>query len=362
MPKEIGDGLDDVVAESIVEQTYNPDTGTYDEPSKEPVVYTGIEQEGEGKGRQDPDRQPATQQDEPRKGQPEEEEQEEADVPEDDDRIRIDPKAFWNKQQKDFFESQKPESQRMIMGMFDKMQYVFDRKTQDLVSAADEVKEVAEYVMPAFEYQQAVEEYIPEDMDYHTYIDELIDTDYMATNEPLEFICQFMYNNDIHINDVQAYGMPFYEKQNDPEYQKQLELAEENEQLRQAYMQQEDYNAAVEQQQINEVMDNALNDFQNETDEEGNLMYPYLADVEDTMAHLMLTTGEVSLPVLYEQACWLDPDIREEIIAMRNEEPQQPMPNMARGFTHNADARPHEGNDLDSIIRNAAAQPGATWR
>lgn len=350
-----GDGLEDTLAEAMVEQKIDPSTGEITpEPPKE-QVYEGTEKDTTG--RQDPDRQSATQ------DYPREDKAGKADADSESEREpegeKIDPRSYWNKEQQDFFARQSPEAQKTILSMFDKMQYVYDRKTQDLAEAAGEVQAAAQQIEPMLEYQEMVEKYLPEGMNYNQYIDELVGSDYLATSNPVEFVCKFIIDNNLHIDQIMAYGKPYYKQQTNPVYQQYSRTQAEKQRLEEQLQEQYEAQQAARDEQVNEVMDEALSDFQSELDDNGELKYPYLADVEDEMAHLMLTTGEINLPTLYEKACWTNPDIREELISMRNGA-KNSMPNMARGFGRGAGAATSKNDDLDNILREAAMQPGAT--
>lgn len=348
----IGKGLEDVVADTMVEEELAQPEG--DRPGSQ--TYYGAETEHENA-------QPAAQAQQEVPEPPKQQGQQAQEQAQGQDDKVIDPMRFWNAQQKDFFAKQPPEAQRMITSMFDKMRFVYDKKTQEIQKFAGEMEEVIDALAPTYTIintARPMVEAVGLDMD--SYLDTLIGNDYLATNHPMEFICKFIQESGFHIQDIIDFGYDYAERMNSPEYQENERLKEQQAQMAYQLQQKDAEQEQYAEQQLDEMLDESLAEFESKVDENGNDLHPYLEQVEDTMVQIMNSTGNVNLEDLYEKACWLVPEVRQELINQIQQPPQPqqpPMPNMARGFKRTAGTEQpsHKTPLYDMIVEEAARNP-----
>lgn len=99
-------------------------------------------------------------------------------------------------------------------------------------------------------------------------------------------------------------------------YRQQVQMMMQREQAQQAADEQA---AAYAEQNAVQQMHQQLEAYRNHRDAQGNLSYPYFGEVEADMAVLaqarMDAGHTLSIPELYEQACWINPGVRAKVQA-----------------------------------------------
>ncbi|GHU52605.1 hypothetical protein FACS189496_2990 [Bacilli bacterium] len=302
---------------------------------------------------------------------------------------KIDPMSFWNQQQKALFNSMNPDAQKQILDMFRNPAKAYDKSTQYLKntyeSTAAKYKEVEPLVT---EYQTLTQKLEPLRNDLQKlgvnnqqFFEGLVEDALIARDNPIEFLDNFFERTHIDPHKLVSYLEDYRAQRNDPYFQKidRVERWVKDKTLRERQEEQrkqQEREAEKKQQEQIDMQDaqERLKAFAQEVDEQGNPKHPYYDAVVNTMGNLSQQTNSVDLEDLYNQAIWLNPEIRSKLIEMERQTALQQQMNQTRvsrakqaaktsiksspsdSVVVHKESNSFEGNNLEQIIKRAAEQ------
>ncbi|GHT61222.1 hypothetical protein AGMMS49531_07970 [Endomicrobiia bacterium] len=238
-----------------------------------------------------------------------------------------------------------PDAQRQILEMFRNPAKAYDKSTQYLKntyeSTAAKYKEVEPLVI---EYQALTQKIEPlhDDMqklgvNNQQFFEGLVEDAMLARNNPVEFLANFFAKANIDPQNLVEVMEDYATQQNDPMYQKldRLDSWAQSEQSRrqqedQRKREKQDYEKQKQEQIDMQDAQERLKAFAQEVDEQSNPKHPYYDAVVNTMGKLSEQTNSVDLEDLYNQAIWLNPDIRNKMLEIERQTALQQQANQTR--------------------------------
>jgi hypothetical protein len=224
---------------------------------------------------------------------------------------------YMSDEELNFVGSLPPQQQGYFLNAAARIKGVFETQAEQVAEYESQLEAVAEEIEPIKDMVDVMAPKIEEHGmfdDASDYFECLVEADMQANEDPYTYILDFMRYHQIQFTDLMDNAEVYVDNINDPNWV----AAQKAQQERDAYAsylqeveaerQESEYNQSVDEyaQQINE--------FREEADEYGYL-HPYYDMVEDKMGELMVQQQNVNLDDLYDQACWLVPEVRADIIA-----------------------------------------------
>jgi hypothetical protein len=216
-----------------------------------------------------------------------------------------------------FVNSLNPTQQGYYVNSLARIKNVYETQAQEVQAYEAQLEEAAAEIEPLKDMHDAISEKVAATEMFDSvgeYLECLIQADMEAAENPHEWILNMMRQYGISMTDLMDAGEVFIEKVNDPYYLQSQKLQRERDQYEQYVMTSEAQRAEEEQAAAVEHYADQINAFADAYDEYGYL-HPYYDMVEGKMGELMSQTGSLDLEALYEQACWLVPEVRNDIIA-----------------------------------------------
>lgn len=242
----------------------------------------------------------------------------------------LDPPARWTKKQKEWFNGLDPKFQQQLIDNDKNIQADYTRKMQEIGQERQRYQGLEEVLAPRRETWQRA------GMNDTQALQSIMSYWDLAQRDPMQFIQVVAQERGIDLarmyqpspEDIARYVAEYgYEDAEagdhqqhhvSPQVQQRLdELAYQNHQLQQ-YVQQLGGTVQERQyrdmQEIEQSANNALAQFQAETDESGNPAHPFLDDVRKDMSALLRAGQANDLKEAYDRAVWGRPDLRERLL------------------------------------------------
>lgn len=197
------------------------------------------------------------------------------------------PYKFWDKRSKDVFRSAPAHIKKAWVATqkrADARAYKVIEEIKQNIKAFDDLAAV---LLPYVDAIEATGLSIPEYLKY------TIEADKELTNNPLDFICSIMDKYDIYNSDLDKNFQSFYSRQ-----QLKKETAPIREELEELKV---GLQAGTEQQE-QQKYDDMVYQFFMQTDQRGQLIYPYAEDLRPIMISIIESTGETDLDKVYKMA------------------------------------------------------------
>jgi hypothetical protein len=224
---------------------------------------------------------------------------------------------YMDDQELAFVESLNPTQQGYFLNSVARIKGVYETQAQQVADYEAQLEEVASEIEPLKDMHDSLYEGVMNTGNFETvdeYLQALVEADIQAGENPHEWILNMMKGYGITMTSLMDAGEVYIDKINDP-YYLQAQKAQQERDAYAAYLQQsEAENIEREQSEAVEYYADQITAFANEQDEYG-YTHPYYDAVEGKMGELMAQSGSLDLDDLYEQACWLVPEVREDIIA-----------------------------------------------
>jgi hypothetical protein len=223
---------------------------------------------------------------------------------------------FMDEKELQFVGSLPPEQQGYFVNAINRIKSVYEHQAGQIEEYAENVKAIAEDVLPLKEVDDFLGETVMSQGFESTpdYIEALVVADMEFSKDPYNAMLHLMEHYGMKFGDLYDAAAAYTEKVSDPYYIKSQKLEEERRSYENYATELEEQQAAAEQAEIMGQFQEEINNFANEVDENGYETHPYFALVDDQMAKLLAATGNYDLEDLYEQCCWADPDIRADIL------------------------------------------------
>lgn len=231
----------------------------------------------------------------------------------------------WTKEEKEEFESLDPDVQRILLNRNKGLESSYTQKMQQISQERQRYHNIEQSLAP---HRQT---WAPLGWDDATAVQNIMGYWHHANQDPLGFIQSFAEMRGIDLaeqfapstDDILQYlngqtGEGGQAAALHPDVKRQMEtLRREQQQLQQAIQQQQGYISQAEQQRMQATRASAaqeLHEFQNATDESGNLKHEFLDDLREDMSRLLETGMAQNLSEAYEKAMWSRPDIRSKVV------------------------------------------------
>jgi len=215
---------------------------------------------------------------------------------------KIEPLSWWKPAEKDWFNSLDAQSQKNVLNMYNGVQKVYEHKTR-LVAQREaqlgRLTAVLAPLMPLFERKKVAPE---------AYIERLLSVDRYSAEQPANYVVDFMDANKLSIDHL-IYAISTL-PQRRKELQMQVPVYNEIAQLKQS-MAKKNYEEAYRRNQME------VEEFKTAVDEEGNILHPYMDELEPYMLEEYRRTRNWNLEKLYEAAVYMHPKIREYLAQAR---------------------------------------------
>jgi|LQAB01.1.fsa_nt_gi hypothetical protein len=241
---------------------------------------------------------------------------------------------YMSDQELAFVQSLNPAQQGYFLSATSRIRDVYEAQAEKVAQYETELQQTAEDLAPLIEMHDSLIPAVQATGQFDSmenYFESLVAADMAMTEDPREAILEIMAHYGMKISDLMAGAMEYTEKINNPYYTKAQQL-ERQQQEYESYIQ--DLQEKQEQEENARLYDSAeqqIAAFAQEADEYG-LLHPYFDIVEDKMNELLLQSGDFNLDKLYEEACWLVPEVREDMLANGYGQPEQyyqPQPQQA---------------------------------
>jgi hypothetical protein len=215
-----------------------------------------------------------------------------------------------------FIQSLPPTQQGYFVNALNRIENVYKSREDEVANYQAELSEAAQQLGPMVEMHDILSPKMGEIGfdNVSEYMQSLVEADIAFAENPTYAIINVMEHYGIKLDDLYNDALIKFRKEGDPYYQQaQAEKAKKEEY--------EDYLAGIaaqkEQEQEAEAtqfFNEQIQAFMSEQDEYG-YTHPYFSMVEGKMSELMAQQQNYDLEDLYQQACWLDPDVRNDMIA-----------------------------------------------
>jgi hypothetical protein len=216
-----------------------------------------------------------------------------------------------------FIQSLNPTQQGYFVNSLARIKGVYENQAQQVMEYEQQLEQAAAEIEPLKDMQDSIAPALAKNRhgfkDSQQYFESLVAADVAITENPTQGILDLMKYWGIKLNDLLYAAEDYTYKLNSPYYAKAQKLEKQKAQY-------ENYIRQVEQENYNKEKEETLNnaaqqiqEFASQADEYGYL-HPYFALVEAKMGELLEQTGNWDLEKLYEEACWLTPEVRNEIL------------------------------------------------
>ncbi|GHT89402.1 hypothetical protein AGMMS49543_28530 [Betaproteobacteria bacterium] len=247
---------------------------------------------------------------------------------------KIDPMSQWNLEQKKFFQSLSPDGQRIVQSMFRNPAKAYEKATlyhKDQYAQAEARYKQVEPVLNEYKtiqqlFAKHAEDMKREGLDIPAYVAKLYNEADIATNHSDQFLAGYLSVKGIDPQDVPYIVEDYARRQNDPVFQRVERVSSwvEKEEARKEQQEREAKEAAEakreQQEQIErQEAEERWTTFAQTVDEQGNPKYPYLDEVSNLMVKISEQQNEFDLDRLYNQAIWMNPEIRSKLIEMERQ-------------------------------------------
>jgi hypothetical protein len=214
-----------------------------------------------------------------------------------------------------FLQSLPPSQQGYFVNALTRIDDAYKQKEEEVQNYEAQLSGIAETVAPLIDIQETMGPKI-EGLGFESvgeYFETLVEADMAFAENPTYAIINIMEHYGIRLDDLYNDAMVKFRQEGDPYWQQaQTEKAEKEKYA--AYVEQiAQQNEQAEAQEAENFFQEQINAFMSEQDEYG-YTHPYYSMVEAKMCELMGQQHNFDLEDLYEQACWLDPDVRADII------------------------------------------------
>jgi hypothetical protein len=216
-----------------------------------------------------------------------------------------------------FLHNLPPEHQEYFVNALSRIDDAYKVKEQEVLEYEQQLSEAGERVQDLAEVEDLVAPKL-EGTQYENvgdYFSTLVEADMQFAENPTYAIINLMEHYGIKLDDLYNDAIVKFNKESDPHYQEAQRLREEKEALA---LQAEQYQSQLQATQDTETLNffqDQINQFSVELDEYGQYTHPYFSLVEPKMTELLEQQGNYDLEDLYQQACWLTPEVRNDMIA-----------------------------------------------
>lgn len=229
-----------------------------------------------------------------------------------DDLGPIDPPANWPQQEQEFFKELPPALQHAYLDRARHMMADYTRKTQEVARVRQGYAELERTISPH------VQKWALNGMGPSQAIQQLIALSDFATERPQEFLQYFANLRGVDLNAL-ANQKAQADEYIDPQvHALRQQLSGVQAQLNQTVQQQQAAQQAAQRQQYvqtYQAVDNGIENFASQTDQNGKPLYPYFNELEEDMA-LEISSGRAqNLHEAYERAKWSNPYTRSKLLA-----------------------------------------------
>jgi len=213
---------------------------------------------------------------------------------------------FWDGETKNYFNSLSDREKEMWLRGFSTQEKFFNKSLQKIKQENQAGKEILDIIAPYWDDIKKTGQTAQQ------YIENMLLVDAMMTNYPADTIVKLISSSGLspldtclHIlnsyrmglNDLQA-AIPGFEVR----IQQQQAMAPINEKMRQMEDTAAREEAFADQMEYEEGLENLWDAFCNETDEDGNIRYPYAEEMLSNMRLIAEAYGEDTLHNLYNKA------------------------------------------------------------
>jgi hypothetical protein len=216
-----------------------------------------------------------------------------------------------------FVQSLNPTQQGYFLNAAARIKGVYETQAQEVADYEAQLEQAAGEIEPLKDMSDVLSPKVEENGNFDSvgeYLECLVEADMQAKENPHEYILNLMKYYGISLTNLMDNAEVYIDKINDPYYHEAQKAQREADEYA-AWAEQE---AAAREEQEQEYAVSYYADqieaFANEYDDYG-YTHPYYYDVESKMSELMAQSGSLDLESLYEQACWLVPEVRADIIA-----------------------------------------------
>jgi hypothetical protein len=216
-----------------------------------------------------------------------------------------------------FVQSLNPQQQGYFLNAAARIKGVYETQAQQVAEYEEQLEAVAQEIEPLKDMSDALTPKLIENGGFDSvgeYIECLVEADMAARENPQEWILDMMKHYGITLSNLMDNAETYIDKINDPYYHQAQQAQRERDNYASYLQQVEAEKAEAENAYAIDYYAGQINEFANEADEYG-LLHPYYDLVESKMSELMAQSGSLDLDDLYEQACWLVPEVRADIIA-----------------------------------------------
>jgi len=259
----------------------------------------------------------------------------------------------WPKEEREAFETLPEDQQTFMLKREKERDAAFTRKTSELAEQRKEAQGVLDVVKP-YEAQMRANGIEPQE-----YIARLMTYDQALRQNPrqtLEYLAQH-YGVAPQSSDLGVDQQNVYQEPADPQYQ----------QLQQQLDQQAQYLRSMEQSQQQErygQLVNKVEDFANQKDKSGDLLYPHFEKLRERMGRLVNSGETTDLKQAYNMALRLDEDLYKQTleserkaVANKEEERRKVAVEKAKRAKPSSSGAPPKGSvkqsDLDGLLRDS---------
>jgi hypothetical protein len=183
----------------------------------------------------------------------------------------------------------------------------YESKLEAVAEELEPLKDMVDVMAPKIEANGMFD-------DPNDYFECLVEADMQANEDPHQYILDFMKHHGIRFTELMDSAEAYTDNLNDPNWRRAQQAQLERDAYAQYLQQVETERQTQEQQQAISEYSEQINAFREEADEYGYL-HPYFDLVEGKMGELMQQQENLDLDDLYDQACWLVPEVRADIIA-----------------------------------------------
>jgi hypothetical protein len=217
----------------------------------------------------------------------------------------FEPPNSWSEEEKETFLKLPRELQDAVGRRESERESAFTEKFQDASSAQSKLDALEQIIAPRRQQWAA------NGLTEHAAINQLLALSDMASSQPEEFIKMLAQNTNTDLANIVNEDSEYYgeeESVSDPA------LSERIGNIEKLLLQ----NQQAQQAQIQSQAGEHLDSFVNQKNETGGLKNPHYNKVEGIMVNLMQTGQANSLDEAYNQAIWIDPEVRDTLLLARD--------------------------------------------